>query len=56
MDVSPDDSHMAFLTASQVTQYNNAGRLEMYLYDPSIGRSHASPASPAALRRLQYRR
>lgn len=38
MDVSPDDSHMAFLTASRVTQYNNAGRLEMYRYDPSIGR------------------
>jgi hypothetical protein len=35
MQVSPDDSHMAFVTASPVTQYNNAGHLEMYTYDPS---------------------
>jgi hypothetical protein len=35
MQVSPDGSHMAFLTASPVTQYDNAGHLEMYLYDPS---------------------
>ena len=35
MQVSPDGSHMAFLTANPVTQYDNAGHLEMYLYDPS---------------------
>ncbi len=35
MQVSPDDSHMAFLTDSQVTQYNSEGFLEMYLYDPA---------------------
>ena len=35
MQVSPDDSHMAFVTASQVTQYDNAGHLEMYSYEPS---------------------
>ena len=34
MQVSPDDSHMAFVTASPVTQYNNAGYLEMYTYEP----------------------
>ena len=35
MQVTPSDSHMAFLTASPVTQYNNAGHLEMYTYNPS---------------------
>jgi hypothetical protein len=35
MQVSPDDQHMAFLTASQVTSYDNAGYAEMYTYDPS---------------------
>jgi hypothetical protein len=38
MQVSPDDSHMAFVTANQVTSYNNAGHLEMYVYTPSAGR------------------
>ena len=35
MQVSPNDSHMAFATDSPVTQYDNAGHLEMYLYDPA---------------------
>jgi hypothetical protein len=35
MQISPDDSHMAFVTASPVTSYDNAGHLEMYTYDPS---------------------
>jgi hypothetical protein len=35
MQVSPDDSHMAFVTANKVTSYDNAGHLEMYTYDPS---------------------
>ena len=35
MQVSPDDSYMAFLTASRLTSYNNAGFLEMYRYRPS---------------------
>ena len=34
IQVSPDDSHMAFLTASQITSYDNAGHTEMYTYDP----------------------
>jgi hypothetical protein len=37
LEVSPDDSHMAFLTASQLTSYDNAGHLEMYSYTPSTG-------------------
>ena len=52
MQVSPDGSHMAFVTASQVTQYDNAGHLEMYTYEPvDRRRSSASPASRAARRR-----
>jgi hypothetical protein len=35
MQVSPDDSHMAFVTSSQVTHYDNAGYLEMYTYEPA---------------------
>ena len=35
MQVTPEDTHMAFLTASQVTSYDNAGHLEMYSYDPA---------------------
>jgi hypothetical protein len=38
MQVTPDDSHMAFVTASPVTQYDNAGHSEMYTYDPSTER------------------
>jgi hypothetical protein len=35
MQVSPDDSHMAFVTSDPLTQYDNAGRTEMYTYEPS---------------------
>ncbi len=35
MEVTPNDSHMAFVTASPVTQYDNAGHLEMYTYEPA---------------------
>ena len=38
MQVTPTDSRMAFLTAAQVTSYNNAKHLEMYIYDPPSGR------------------
>jgi len=35
IQVSPTDSYMAFLTASQVTSYENLGHTEMYLYNPA---------------------
>jgi hypothetical protein len=35
MQVSPDDSHAAFITGSQLTSYDNAGHAMMYSYDPS---------------------
>lgn len=35
MQVTPTDSYMAFTTASQVTQYDNAGHPEMYRYQAS---------------------
>ena len=34
IEVSPDGSHMAFLTASRLTPYDNAGHEEMYSYTP----------------------
>ena len=37
MQVSPNDTHVAFLTASKITAYENAGYLEMYTYDPTTG-------------------
>ncbi len=38
MDVSPNGSHMAFITTSQVTGYNNGGYQEMYSFDPASGK------------------
>jgi hypothetical protein len=37
MQVSPDGSHMAFITASKVTSYDNAGFSAMYSYEPATG-------------------
>jgi hypothetical protein len=37
MEITPNDEHMAFLTASQVTDYDNAGHPEIYLYTPASG-------------------
>ncbi len=34
IQVSPDGNHMAFLTASRVTSYDNARHTEMYTYSP----------------------
>lgn len=35
IQVSPDGEHMAFLTASRVTAYDNAHHTEMYTYSPN---------------------
>jgi hypothetical protein len=47
MQVNPDDSHMAFLTASPITQYDNAGHLEMYTYEPSTGKIICVSCNPS---------
>ena len=47
MQVSPDDSHMAFVTDSPVTQYDNAGHLEMYIYDPATRRLVCASCIPS---------
>jgi hypothetical protein len=47
MQVSPDDSHMAFLTASPVTPYDNAGHLEMYTYDPATEKVACASCIPS---------
>ena len=38
MQVTPNDTQMAFVTRSPVTQYDNAGHLEMYTFAPSTGK------------------
>jgi hypothetical protein len=38
IDVSPDGSHTAFITKTQIGSYNNAGHAEMYSYEPSTRR------------------
>jgi hypothetical protein len=37
MEVTPDGSYMAFVTASPVTSYDSGGRLEMYRYESRTG-------------------
>jgi hypothetical protein len=34
IDVSPDGAHMAFITKTRLTAYDNAGHTEMFAYDP----------------------
>ncbi len=38
MQVTPDGSHMAFVTADQITSYRNDGFQEMYTYTPATGK------------------
>ena len=38
IQVSPDGGHVAFVTASRLTGYNNAGFEEMYSYTPAGGK------------------
>ena len=47
MEISPDDSHMAFLTSSQVTSYDNAGHSEIYLYTPASGDLRCTSCLPS---------
>ena len=35
MQITPDDSYMAFVTGSKVTAYDNQGHAEMYRYRPA---------------------
>ncbi len=35
LEVTPHDTHIAFVTAARLTSYDNAGHLEMYSYTPS---------------------
>jgi hypothetical protein len=47
LQVTPDDSHMAFITASRITPYDNAGHLEMYTYTPATGDIHCASCNPS---------
>ncbi|HEY1354789.1 MAG TPA: fibronectin type III domain-containing protein [Solirubrobacterales bacterium] len=37
IQISPDGSHVAFLTAARLTGYDNQGWREMYVYNPETG-------------------
>ena len=47
IQVSPDDSHMAMLTASRLTGYENAQHTEMYSFEPSTGELTCVSCGPA---------
>ena len=49
MEVTPNDSRMAFVTNSVVTQYNNAGHTEMYTYEPSTRKLLCVSCIPSGL-------
>ena len=47
LQVTPSGAHLAFLTASQITSYDNAGHLEMYTYEPSTERLTCVSCNPS---------
>lgn len=47
MQVSPNGAHVAFLTASRITSYDNAGDNEMYLYDALSGQLRCASCNPS---------
>ena len=46
MQVTPDGRHMALTTGSNLTEYDSAGHVEMYLYDPEGGRVTCASCRP----------
>ena len=47
MNVSPDDSDMAFITANRLGTYENGGHSEMYSYKPATGQLHCDSCVPS---------
>jgi hypothetical protein len=47
MEITANDEHMAFLTSSQVTDYDNAGHSEIYLYTPATGDLRCTSCLPS---------
>ena len=46
IQVSPTDAHAAFVTASPITSYNNAGFREMYAFTPATGALRCASCVP----------
>jgi hypothetical protein len=46
MQITPDGSHMAFVTQSKITGYDNAGKAEMYVYNPENGQVTCASCRP----------
>jgi hypothetical protein len=47
MDVTPNDTHMAFITSDRLGTYENGGHTEMYSYDPVTGHLHCDSCLPS---------
>ncbi len=46
MQVTPNGDHMAFVVASKIGGYENAGKPEMYTYDPESGQINCASCRP----------
>ena len=46
LQISPDGSHAAFLTAARLTSYDNQGWREMYTYNPETGAIRCASCIP----------
>ena len=46
IQISPDGDHAGFLTASQLTAYDNEGYLQMYTYDADSGAIRCASCNP----------
>jgi hypothetical protein len=49
INVSPDGSHMAFMTSQQVTGFENQGYTEMYTWEPSSGEPTCVSCNPSGV-------
>jgi hypothetical protein len=46
IQVSPEGKHAAFITPSKLTSYDNAGKEEMYMYEPATEKLRCSSCKP----------
>ena len=56
IQVSPDGDHAAFVTASKLTSYENAGHAEMYSYEPATRRITCVSCNPTGVAATDGRR
>jgi hypothetical protein len=49
IEVTPDGKYMAFISTTKLTPYNNAGKAEMYRYDPSARTIQCVSCAPSGV-------